>query len=126
MDSNIRKFIKMMILMAVLTPLVLGGTVALAKKSNPPGPEGGPGASPSHPSLPKVLVQTNPPGSAGGPGTDWWVPKEPYAHWRREKLLERLQKLREYRNELMAGGAATEAVASVTEQITKIEEIVKP
>jgi len=42
---------------------------------NPPGPQGGPGASPD--TKPKLARDNNPPGPNGGPGTNWENPPGP-------------------------------------------------
>ena len=93
--------------------------VALAKRSNPPGPKGGAGTN-----------WGNPPGPKGGPGSSavkkddkyWWKTATPYQKWQRSQLMERLEELKEYRSELMASGADSDLVEEVNEEIEEIEE----
>jgi hypothetical protein len=89
--------------------LVLGGSTAWAhphRRSNPPGPRGGPGTNWQNPPGPRggpgtsrflrPGFRSNPPGRRGGPGTNWANPPgpvggpgaspyrlRPYRPWRR-------------------------------------------
>ncbi|MBN1689370.1 MAG: hypothetical protein JW893_09725 [Candidatus Omnitrophica bacterium] len=116
---KIKPFIAICSLLGLMIVFSLTAVSAWAFKNNPPGPKGGKGTN-----------WNNPPGPEGGPGASpkevdsnkWWQSKVAYHKLEREELRTKLEKLKEYRSELMASGADGDLIAEINDEIEDVEE----